>query len=50
VVEIGSDQSSLHNPFFGGYYPAGLTYEESNTMMVENPSLFKSKVEESLRR
>jgi urocanate hydratase len=37
VVEIGSDQSSLHNPYFGGYYPVGLTYEESNTMMAENP-------------
>jgi urocanate hydratase len=50
VVEIGSDQSSLHNPYFGGYYPAGLTYDESNRMMTENPELFKQKVDESLRR
>jgi len=50
VVEIGSDQSSLHNPYFGGYYPAGLTYDEANRMMTENPELFKQKVEESLRR
>jgi urocanate hydratase len=50
VVEIGSDQSSLHNPYFGGYYPAGLTYDEANRMMTENPELFKQKVEESLKR
>ena len=50
VVEIGSDQSSLHNPFFGGYYPAGLTCEESNVMMVEDPAKFKFLVEDSLRR
>jgi len=50
VVEIGSDQSSLHNPYFGGYYPAGLTYDEANRTMTENPELFKQKVEESLRR
>jgi len=47
---LGSDQTSLHNPFAGGYYPAGLTFEESNKMMAENPSLFKEKVYESLRR
>jgi urocanate hydratase len=50
IVELGSDQSSLHNPYFGGYYPAGLSYEESNIMMVKDPSQFKAKVEESLRR
>jgi urocanate hydratase len=50
VVEIGSDQSSLHNPYFGGYYPVGVSYEEANEMMVKNPTLFKAKVEESLRR
>ncbi len=49
-VDIGSDQTSLHNPWAGGYYPAGITFEESNEMMVENPDLFKEKVQESLRR
>ncbi|MBT4337664.1 MAG: urocanate hydratase, partial [Bacteroidetes bacterium] len=49
-VELGSDQTSLHNPWDGGYYPAGLSLEESNKMMAENPSLFKEKVQESLRR
>jgi urocanate hydratase len=49
-VDLGSDQTSLHNPFAGGYYPAGLSFEESNRMMVENPALFKDKVYESLRR
>ncbi len=49
-VSLGSDQTSLHNPWAGGYYPAGLTFEESNTLMVENPDLFKEKVQESLRR
>lgn len=49
-VDLGSDQTSLHNPFAGGYYPAGLTFEESNSMMVKDPELFKQKVYESLRR
>lgn len=49
-VDLGSDQTSLHNPWAGGYYPAGLSLEESNTMMAENPELFKEKVQESLRR
>jgi urocanate hydratase len=49
-IDLGSDQTSLHNPFAGGYYPAGLTLEESNQMMAENPSLFQEKVYESLRR
>ncbi len=49
-VDLGSDQTSLHNPFAGGYYPAGLSYEESNKMMAELPELFKEKVHESLRR
>lgn len=49
-VDMGSDQTSLHNPFAGGYYPAGLTFEESNRMMAEDPQLFKEKVYESLRR
>ena len=50
TVELGSDQTSLHNPFAGGYYPAGLTLEESNKMMTDKPELFKEKVYESLRR
>jgi urocanate hydratase len=49
-VDLGSDQTSLHNPWAGGYYPVGLTYEESNVMMAENPALFKEKVQETLRR
>ncbi|NNL09545.1 MAG: urocanate hydratase [Croceitalea sp.] len=49
-VHLGSDQTSLHNPWAGGYYPVGLSYEESNTLMVENPKQFKEKVQESLRR
>ena len=49
-VELGSDQTSLHNPWAGGYYPAGLTFEESKAMMAENPALFKEKVQASLRR
>lgn len=49
-VELGSDQTSLHNPWAGGYYPAGCGFEESQKMMAEDPVLFKAKVEESLRR
>lgn len=49
-VDIGSDQTSLHNPWAGGYYPAGISFGESNKMMAENPELFKEKVQESLRR
>jgi urocanate hydratase len=49
-VDLGTDQTSLHNPWAGGYYPAGLTFEESNSMMANDPSLFKQKVQESLRR
>lgn len=50
TIEIGSDQTSLHNPFAGGYYPVGLSFEESKKMMAEEPELFKEKVYESLRR
>ncbi len=50
AVDLGSDQTSLHNPFAGGYYPSGLTFEESNKLMASNPELFKEKVYESLRR
>ncbi|MCF6181750.1 urocanate hydratase [Lutibacter sp.] len=49
-IDLGSDQTSLHNPWAGGYYPVGLSFEESNTLMVENSVLFKEKVQESLRR
>ncbi|MGO4918487.1 urocanate hydratase [Maribacter spongiicola] len=49
-IHLGSDQTSLHNPWAGGYYPAGLTFEESNLMMNQNPEAFKTKVQESLRR
>jgi urocanate hydratase len=50
LVELGSDQTSLHNPWAGGYYPVGLSFEESNRLMVEDPEAFKQKVQESLRR
>jgi urocanate hydratase len=49
-VDLGSDQTSLHNPWAGGYYPSGYTLEESNRMMADEPELFKTKVQESLRR
>lgn len=49
-VDMGSDQTSLHNPWAGGYYPAGLSFEESNEMMAKAPEQFKMKVQESLRR
>jgi urocanate hydratase len=48
-VDIGSDQSSLHNPWAGGYYPQGLSLEEANGMMAENPAKFKEAVQKSLR-
>ncbi len=49
-VDLGSDQTSLHNPWAGGYYPVGLTLEESKQMMAEQPEQFKECVRESLRR
>ncbi len=49
-VDLGSDQTSLHNPWAGGYYPVGLSYEESNRMMADDPGAFRSRVQESLRR
>lgn len=49
-VDLGSDQTSLHNPWAGGYYPAGLTYEEANRMMATDVEGFKEKVQQSLRR
>ena len=49
-VDIGSDQTSLHNPFAGGYYPVGLSFEEANHLMATSPELFKQKVRDSLKR
>lgn len=49
-IDLGSDQTSLHNPWAGGYYPVGLSFDEANDMMANNPELFKEKVQESLRR
>jgi urocanate hydratase len=47
-VDLGSDQTSLHNPWAGGYYPVGVSFEESNRMMAEEPDLFAQKVKETL--
>ena len=49
-VDLGSDQTSLHNPWAGGYYPAGYSFEESQKMMAEEPERFKEAVQASLRR
>ncbi len=49
-IDLGSDQTSLHNPWAGGYYPVDLTFEDANKMMANQPGLFKEKVRESLRR
>jgi urocanate hydratase len=49
-IDLGSDQTSLHNPWSGGYYPAGLSFEESNGMMSDNPEMFRDYVHKSLRR
>ncbi|MWB95104.1 urocanate hydratase [Flavobacterium sp. GA093] len=49
-IDLGSDQTSLHNPWAGGYYPVGISFEEANEMMANNPDLFKEKVQETLRR
>lgn len=49
-VDIGSDQTSLHNPWSGGYYPAAMSFEEANRMMAEDPGQFKAQVQNSLRR
>lgn len=49
-VDLGSDQTSLHNPWAGGYYPVDMTFEESKQMMAENPDLFRERVQASLRR
>ncbi len=49
-IDLGSDQTSLHNPWAGGYYPAGLSFEQANDLMANNPEKFKVFVQESLRR
>jgi len=49
-IDLGSDQTSLHNPWAGGYYPIGHTFEESNEMMANNPEKFKAEVQKTLRR
>ncbi|MFI0491753.1 urocanate hydratase [Flavobacterium sp.] len=49
-IDLGSDQTSLHNPWAGGYYPADISFEDANEMMANNPDLFKEKVQETLRR
>ncbi|MFA4852296.1 MAG: urocanate hydratase [Bacteroidales bacterium] len=49
-IDIGSDQTSLHNPWSGGYYPVGIAFEESKDMMATKPELFREKVKESLKR
>lgn len=49
-VDLGSDQTSLHSPYAGGYYPVGMSLEESNKMMAEDPDTFKERVFDSLRR
>ncbi len=49
-VDLGSDQTSLHNPWAGGYYPVGISFDKANEMMARNPNEFREKVQESLRR
>jgi urocanate hydratase len=50
TIDLGSDQTSLHNPWAGGYYPVGISFDEANDLMAKNPELFKQKVQETLRR
>ena len=49
-IELGTDQTSLHNPWAGGYYPAGISFEDAKEMMIKQPESFKEEVQESLRR
>jgi urocanate hydratase len=49
-IDLGSDQTSLHNPWAGGYYPIGFTFEQSNALMADNPTQFKEEVQKTLRR
>ena len=49
-IELGSDQTSLHNPWAGGYYPVGISFEDANNMMANNPQQFKKEVQKTLVR
>jgi urocanate hydratase len=49
-VDLGSDQTSLHNPWAGGYYPIGMSYKDANDLMTNDPELFKAKIQETLKR
>ncbi|TMP20026.1 urocanate hydratase [Pseudoalteromonas sp. S2721] len=49
-IHLGSDQTSLHNPWSGGYYPVDISYEESNRLIREEPEVFKEKVQATLKR
>ena len=49
-IDLGSDQTSLHNPWAGGYYPTGLSFEESNELMANDPELFKLKVQQTIKQ
>ena len=49
-IDLGSDQTSLHNPWAGGYYPVDMSFEDANIMMANDPQLFKEKIQETLRR
>ncbi|HEX9979673.1 MAG TPA: urocanate hydratase [Flavobacterium sp.] len=49
-IDLGSDQTSLHNPWAGGYYPAGMSFDKAKKMMADEPDTFREKVQESLRR
>ena len=49
-IDLGSDQTSLHNPWAGGYYPVGLSFDEANEMMASNPEEFKNRIQDTLRR
>ena len=46
LVDMGSDQTSLHNPYNGGYYPAGMSFDEANQLMTDDPGKFKEAVQE----
>jgi urocanate hydratase len=50
LIDLGSDQTSLHNPYNGGYYPVSLTFDAAREMMVNDPDEFKGHVQASLRR
>jgi urocanate hydratase len=49
-IDLGSDQTSLHNPWAGGYYPTGMSFDDANKLMAEDPAAFRDQVQESLRR